>query len=393
MVIRGIGVNRMIVTVLAATAVTAFSVPTFTALGWTKARINGQTYTKSLGHELPANWFCSVQLGSKTQTSGNAPTGLRANQVGTDRKVEEGDITFQYRVVQGVSSSSQTTWFALITKTFMASAEGDVFVPGCTGSSSAKVGAASIAITYGPQTTNQSKTVGPLSSKKWYKLPPLSWNPHPNQGGLYEAIFHSTSPLHKANSKVTNPADTGDMQAIMGLGSATYTYHPTSLAYKLPESSAGWFEGTTNVLGDQDLDADVYNAYNAPLERTGSNVVNGEWAMNFGYMEFKSGEYRIYFYSRGTLRKRIDIEWNNDLGLAGLHVELLYGDLDGDNFISQEEVDYIFASIGKHEGMGEAFYWDDDNPWCPYDCDFNLDGSVTVADYLLAASNAGKKGD
>ncbi len=103
-----------------------------------------------------------------------------------------------------------------------------------------------------------------------------------------------------------------------------------------------------------------------------------------------SGNYKVYLRVPGSLRKRVDVTYDSSVGLSGVDATLLFGDLNGDNYVSQAEVDFVYANIST---TVLPYQWDVGDNYSVGLCDFNRDGSVTSADYNLASPNVGYYGD
>ena len=70
-----------------------------------------------------------------------------------------------------------------------------------------------------------------------------------------------------------------------------------------------------------------------------------------------------------------------------------YGDLDGDNYVSQAEVDYIRANVGYTLQPHDDLKYNFRQPYQIIDADLNGDGKITQVDLDLAEANLGQHGD
>lgn len=154
-----------------------------------------------------------------------------------------------------------------------------------------------------------------------------------------------------------------------------------ALSVVMPEVYAG----STNAFGR--LYVDSYSQYGAPRNQYCTDAINGVASF---WLDEPSGVCHTYVHAKGALRKKITINWDPAVGAVGLDLDVKYGDLNGDNYVAQAEIDFVFASIGSTSG---TLAWWDISGFAPMDCDFNQDGTVSMADYLLASPNAGVTGD
>lgn len=366
-------------------------VATFTPLGWQSALINGTTYTAP-GQSLPTGWTQDVFDTVGTRIIGSAGASRLGTQVSSDSKFQKGKVNFGYTIVQGVDSSSQTTWLIDLQQTWSASASGQTWLSSRTGSAQGTSDKAKASIKVGPNVDEFGPSTSSKTRREWVNAGTFTWSNYPYQSGVYQTTAVWSSPFLMGSAKATNPSSAGNYPVVTTTGSGTYRFKPMGL--KRYASAAGFVAGSVNTYGDEHFCIDLFNGNGAPIEDLGCNVVSGSWVMSFE--DYADGEYRLYGYASGSLRKRIDVTWSASAGLSGVDFSLKYGDLNMDNYISQAEVDYIYAHIGLTESLSEAWFGTDadfDLPYKPYDCDLNRDGSVTIADYNLASPNVGQYGD
>ncbi len=119
--------------------------------------------------------------------------------------------------------------------------------------------------------------------------------------------------------------------------------------------------------------------YSAPVDSSGDYEV---------LLDEGAASYRAYFHVPGSLRKRVDVTYDPSVGLSGINVTLLYGDLDGDNYVSQAEADFVASQVGS-----PAIYCNDADAYDIRIADFDKDGQITSADSAVVAANVGVSGD
>ncbi|HRK20360.1 MAG TPA: hypothetical protein PLX06_01035 [Fimbriimonadaceae bacterium] len=381
----------MIISALAVVICPSALVATFTPLGWQSASINGTTYTAP-GQSLPTGWTQDTFDTVGTRIIGSAGASRLGTQVSTGTNFQKGKVNFGYMVIQGLDSSSQTIWLIDLQQTWSASASGQTWLTSRTGSAQGACDKAKATIKIGPSVDEFGPSTSNRSRREWHNAGALTWSNYPYQSGLFQATPVWSSPFLMGSAKATNPSSAGNYPVVTAAGSGTYRFKPMGL--RRYASTAGFATGSVNTYGDERFCIDLFNGNGAPVEDLGCNVISGNWVMSFD--DYADGDYRLYGYASGSLRKRIDVTWSTSAGLTGVDFSLKYGDLNMDNYISQAEVDYIYAHIGITESLSEEWFGTDsdfDLPYKPYDCDLNRDGSVTIADYNLAAPNVGQYGD
>lgn len=362
--------------------------PSFTPWGWYTATFDGTTYTASLGHSLPAGWSYSNYETVGTQISGS--TSASRGPAGTAQNDTSGIVTFTYRLISGVIPQQGQYMLINLDSRNSAFASGSVLVSGRTGKSEGRAEKVAAGISVGPNPEQKEKNKGPSGNRAWYTLPNLNWQPYPYRSGLYQAFINYKSPTLVAEAKATNP-ESSEGISVTTYGIGVHKTKPHGLSVKSSGASPGWVEGTTNAY--EWLYIDIFNMNNAPVENISSNVIDGG-AWTVGFQDYKDGSYKLYGHAFGSLRKRVDITYSSSSGLAGIVFTLKFGDADGDNYVSEFEVDYIYSKIGmKAVDWGWLGGDGDDSALCPADCDFDRDGEITIADYNLASPNVGQYGD
>lgn len=68
-----------------------------------------------------------------------------------------------------------------------------------------------------------------------------------------------------------------------------------------------------------------------------------------------------------------------------------FGDINGDNYVSQAEADFIFSKIGTT--VNTSNFCDPADAFPSGNADFDQDGVITVTDWSCANANVGVTGD
>lgn len=175
----------------------------------------------------------------------------------------------------------------------------------------------------------------------------------------------------------------GNSIAATAMATATAKFYPASFSTSTEALLAGTVNYPTGAMS-----IDIYTPLNVLVDLWTTNVENSTYEIP---PDLATGTYRIYFsIPYQSLRKRIDVSYSSLIGASGVNPTLLFGDLDGDNYVSQAEVDFVYSKIGQATYPGKYIAGD---RYAIGDCDFNCDGLITLADYNLAAPNVGLTGD
>lgn len=379
----------MVITPLVATVSTYYT-GTFIAYGWKAAEINGAQYVKSQGHSLPSPWVCEIFETNATKVATSSGAGWRANQQGTIDDPEKGGVFFDYKVKTDRPTGFLNDLEVRFTIVANASASGTVSFSGASGQSGASSGnVRTRVISVSPSNTedsdSKSKTV---KSRILFKE--QAWN---SESDGTKSMTFTTRSYDLATLAVATCSGTGgNYPAVSTGGSASFKFYPSGIKIISSGSTSEMISGSTNSFGEI-LFIDVFNANNVPLDNLGIYLDSGTYKTSFD--EFSNGSYKLYGFAPGSLRKKCEITWDSSTGLSGVDFTLEYGDLDGDNYISQDEVNYINSKIGTNVSSATAWFGDllDGSPYRTGMADLNLDGQVTSADYNLASPNVGHYGD
>ncbi|MBW7927342.1 MAG: hypothetical protein H3C58_04465 [Fimbriimonadaceae bacterium] len=119
--------------------------------------------------------------------------------------------------------------------------------------------------------------------------------------------------------------------------------------------------------------------------------VDGSGAFGVDMGELSNGTYHLYAKPRGALRKKVIVNYTTS-GVTGVSFTCLYGDVDEDNDVDDDDLDFITGNLGKDYDDSD-WYLVDGNGMAPFMADLNHDGAVTSADYDVADANHGIDGD
>lgn len=373
-------------------------VDTFIPYGWSSAAINGSVLTKANGDFLPSTWSCAVVDTNSTRVTASASAARKRNQTGTVANQQNGTVSFGYKI-------RTTRLFVAESIEMRAVITADVAANGLLGWSGSSAngtangalgGLSSGQISVSSANPEESKSAGPTSRETRVKVSPtLAWNTE-SVGSKSLLITVSSLGLNMV-AKATCPGGGSNSVAVSTSASGSYKFTPISI--RPLSNSVACLSGTANVYGSSiwghgsPMSLDIYNANNVPLESFECTVDDGAFVTSFE--DHPAGTYHIYASAPGSLRKRIDVNWTGSSGLSGLNFDLKYGDINGDGFISQAEVDYIQSMIGVTTGSISEFLGSFDYAHQTYmgNPDLNQDGVVTIADYNLALPNVGLYGD
>jgi hypothetical protein len=365
------------------------SADTFTALGWTSAYIDGSTYTKT-GNNLPSHWSATVLTSNQTEVSGMKSASIKTDLSGWVKQTTQGTVTVQYKVKTTRTQGAEQSAYLVTNHIGNAGCSCDIW--GTYGAAHCFVGIGAFCKAEILETPySQEKNVGPKSYQRRYFMK----GPWVNEtdGSKSQTLNVRASEI-KAYASVYNgvaiPPQPPRQATLVANASSSGTVkvHPTSLEIK---NTTQGMTGTSNTFLYM-VDVDIYSENNVPVERFEVTLDNGWafWAMD----EYPTGIYKVFVSAKGALRKKFTVDYANGIGLSGLDLTLKFGDINGDNYVSYNEVSFVQSMIGTVLNSANAFFAPD--PFGPFwagDCDFNQDGQITQADYMLAQPNVGLYGD
>lgn len=151
-----------------------------------------------------------------------------------------------------------------------------------------------------------------------------------------------------------------------------------------------YIAGTVNGANNEEIHVEVANSGGVTqlLYATG---VDGSGNLDVDMANLSNATYRVYLKARGSLRKRVDVAYTT-AGVTGVGFTLLYGDVDDDNDVDQDDLDIITLFDGKSSADND-WYFADSNGVAPYMADLDRDGDVDQDDYDIADANDGEYGD
>lgn len=229
----------------------------------------------------------------------------------------------------------------------------------------------------GIQTDNHSG--GPTTVKTHKRFPYQAWETYGSGSRTFVGIV---MPTIDVGVSAVSGGSGGNTTVAIATGIGIIKLYPSSFSTGTP---TGIITGTINTPLDMCF-VDIFSTSGTPLSFYGAPVDSSS-----GYevlLDEGAGSYRAYFHAPGSLRKRIDINYDPSMGLSGVNVTLLYGDLNGDNYVSQAEADFVTNKIGL-----PAVSCSDSDAYDIRVADFDKDGEITSTDAAVAAANVGVSGD
>lgn len=233
----------------------------------------------------------------------------------------------------------------------------------------------------------ESHALGPITKQKSWNYSNIQWQ-QVSAGSQFDAYV----PASTLESRASASSPGGGSNAIASSSSASTVAKLKPVALKMPATTgnAGFISGTRDAFL-YDIDIEVRNDYNALVDNLSVGGLPSVFHLPFD--DYPDGNYRLYFWAPGALRKRIDVSYTNSVGITGLTVNLVYGDIDRNNQISQAEIDAI-ASLNGRTSTQPGWFDNVPSVGCVvHDCDLNQDKVINVVDYLLAVGNVGLIGD
>lgn len=376
----------------------AFAATEIIALGWKTATINTSTYNNPPDSLTGTGWIFEIVDTNASKVTAGASKALRGTQVSSFTIIvpQVGIVKYDYklRTTSSVPSNPTTTVKYTYIGTATSSAEVVLVGAGRVGTGSGDVmGASSSSIATDSAPGLNSNSAGPTTKKDRFVFPGASWV---TESGGWKAFTFRAGFSQEAMATAKNPAGAPNYTVVSGGGTSVGKFYVSSFSNKT--GTAEVLTGTTDSFLDR-IEVDVCNDNGVPLDSTGLHHVDGQPGDIYFLMdEYAAGNYRLYWYSPNrSLRKRINIAWDPAVGMSGVNLQLVYGDLNNDGYVSQSEVDFIYSCIGRTEQDANYTWYLGDDPaelgFKPRDADINGDAAVTTADYNLASPNVGAYGD
>lgn len=150
--------------------------------------------------------------------------------------------------------------------------------------------------------------------------------------------------------------------------------------------------GTAFGAGGQWGDWEIYTSLNVLKDTYLCQIEpDGTFDIPMGD-DWADGSYKIFLKVQGSLRKQVDVNYVST-GITGVTINLLWGDIDGDNQVAQNDLDFINSKMGMTTTSPEWHHLDEATGYHNNWADLNRDGQVTSVDYNLAHDNLGRIGD
>ena len=141
---------------------------------------------------------------------------------------------------------------------------------------------------------------------------------------------------------------------------------------------------------------DIYDA--------GGNLVDN-WMIdrdnsNIGTLDvdnYAAGQYTLLIRTKGTLVSKVVANLSPN-GSTAISPTWRWGDLDGDNYVTRDEINFIQTHLGANANAVDSYFPDHSGPYATkwytiHDADFNHDGVISQTDLDLASMNVGVHGD
>lgn len=197
----------------------------------------------------------------------------------------------------------------------------------------------------------------------------------------------NTIALARNNVQRTGPG-AGNV-AVISSATATGKFYPTGVVFR--GFPSGMLAGTTNSFLPY-LRVEVNNV-GGLVDRflVGLDANSVATVLMDG---IPTGNYDLFLRADGALRKKVSVSYVSSVGASGLDFGLKFGDLDGDNYVSAAEVQFVQNAVGTDvRTTGGWMGTDFAAALKPGMADFDKDGFVTNADYALVQNNSGTYGD
>jgi hypothetical protein len=123
------------------------------------------------------------------------------------------------------------------------------------------------------------------------------------------------------------------------------------------------------------------------LDRVATQADDGE--LRISMLDFGPRDYELIVSTEGALDKSVKFKYDPALGATDLDFLFDFGDLNADNKITPDEVEFVRSQIGK-DIKGAAFYGDGTSLPFPGMADIDRDREVTNKDLEIIESNVGK---
>ncbi len=326
---------------------------------------------------------------------GSATSNVNANYMGMRVKNVKASFIGSYRITTSEFLPQSLTWTLVGQERMSAGASANVFVSGATAQSlGASVGEKGIGQIQTP-VLSATNTGGielwlnpTLVKKRTVKLHDLIWSANPNGSGK-SCVAKIQLGLIGGLAKLKGPGSFANYDAADASGSAGYSYYVTGI-----KSSGGGGVLTVSIPpGRQGVGINIYNSSGNLVDEWTCDADGGTAELYID--DYASGQYVLAFQANGTLVTKMTLSIDPAVSQT-VNPVWKYGDLDGDNFVSQAEVDFVQAHIGttlSSSVVADEKFPTLDSPYVLSRADLNGDGQITQADVTLAQASLGLHGD
>lgn len=221
-----------------------------------------------------------------------------------------------------------------------------------------------------------NQTAMPKTIKTFMRIPSVAWEDYGADSRMFVNIW--VHPIDVVVATVSDGSSTGTTVA-KGIGMTKL--YPSHFTTEIPSRI---ITGTVNTAAEM-MFVDLFStsgtllaSYGAPVDSSGSYEL---------HIDESPGSYVAFFQAPGSLRRRVSITYDPAKGLSRVNVSLRFGDLDGDNYVSQTEVDFVARNVGQ------SARWNYGDGYDIRLADFDGDGTISAADASAAAANLGASGD
>lgn len=348
---------------------------------------------------LPPNWVSGIDSQNYTYIAMANTQSRRRNQPGTYTVNQWGEGKYIYRV--STDRQVQTTMNLKINQVMNGEVDSSGYFPGVTTSAQAIVDFAKtpVVVTSGESTENVEKTSGP--SRAFMTFKNLTWTSLGPEVKIANIII--TMKKLTGNVSIFVPSGSGsNAVAAVAQASCLHKFKVDSLSFPTIGNAA--VIGTYNGYGPGGINYELRNKNNGLIGSAFSQVMDMTTETSPHEFEIypnnddlsnlnRNPLLKLIFQKDSSLRKAFSFNYDQNIGVSGVQIDLKYGDFDGDNEVEAEEVNLIPTYYGLTEN---DLAFNSNVPGTNFlvsDLDINKDGIISSADYLLVLPNIGLIGD
>lgn len=351
---------------------------TITANGLVSATINGQTYTST----LPPTWSLSIENGNQTRVGASGAASRLANQGGENKVGGSGHVTVGYTVVDSRTINSSDRVVFNYTRNLFVSATLSNYTETVESASSGIADEAlEISRQIGVGTQDHSTT---LAKKSSLVSSGSDWTPVTGgKSGTYQVTFYE---IYSARAENHSPSS-GNLTVSVAQGDTAVRIVPGTVQILSTDYLSMYVPSFVKSVSYQ-----VMQGVDLLVDSGQDGLVYG--AMTVPMVGLAEGDYDIYIRAPRSLRRKVSVHFVPGSSPSYRPWVLYFGDIDGDNSVTQDEVNFVYSQIGASDAT-DAWYTDCGDPhgWLPVQADMNGDGQVTIADYNLVSGNVGMDGN